>query len=63
MQAQPAPQPAADDDSYLEEGIDEIIAEHGGDARAAVRALLQSVSYLEKARDGPLRSSPTATRG
>ncbi len=43
----------ANDDDLLNEGIDEIISEHG-DARAAIRALLQSVSYLEKARDRAL---------
>ncbi len=41
----------ANDDDFLEEGVEEIIAEHGGDARAAIRSLLQSVSYLEAARD------------
>jgi hypothetical protein len=51
MQAQPAGQPAANDDDLLNEGVEEIITEHGGDARAAIRALLQSVSYLLKARD------------
>jgi hypothetical protein len=45
---------AANDDSFLEQGVGEIIAEHGGDARAAVRALLEMVSYLEKARDQAL---------
>jgi hypothetical protein len=51
MQAQSAPEPAANDDSYLVVGIDEIIAEHGGDARAAIRALLEQISYLELARN------------
>ncbi len=32
----------ANDDSFLEEGVEEIISEHGGDARAAIRALPQS---------------------
>ncbi|MDR3408907.1 MAG: hypothetical protein P4L68_10445 [Methylovirgula sp.] len=54
MQAQSAHPPSANDDSFLEEGVDEIIAEHGGDARAAIRALLEAVSYLEKARDRAL---------
>jgi hypothetical protein len=35
MQAQPAPQPAANDDDLLNEGVEEIIAEHGGDALSA----------------------------
>ena len=50
MQAQPA-DARANDDFLLEEGVSEILAEHSGDARAAIGALLQSVSYLEKARD------------
>ena len=54
MQAQPADQPAANDDSYLEVGVDEIIADHGGDARKAVRSLLEQVAYLEAARDRAL---------
>jgi hypothetical protein len=53
MQAQ-RDQTAANDDELLAEGVDEIMAEHGGDARAAIRALLQAVSYLEKARDRAL---------
>jgi hypothetical protein len=44
----------ANDDDLLSEGVEEIIAEHGGDVRAAIRALLQSVSYLEAARDRAL---------
>ncbi len=51
MQARPAGDARANDDDLLNEGIDEILAENGGDARAAIRALLQSVSYLEAARD------------
>ncbi len=35
---------------FLEKGVDEIIAEYGGDARAVVPALLRSVSYLKAAR-------------
>lgn len=54
MQAQPAERPAANDDDLLAVGVDEIIAEHAGDARAAIRALLAQVSYLEKARDRAL---------
>ena len=41
----------ANDDDLLAEGVEEILAEYNGDARAAIRALLQAVSYLEKARD------------
>jgi hypothetical protein len=51
MQAQPAPEPAANDEDLLNEGIDEIIAEHDGDARKAIRALLAQISYLELARN------------
>ncbi len=54
MQAQPVQKPEPLDDAVLEEGVNEIIAEHGGDARRAVRALLQAVSYLEAARDRAL---------
>ncbi len=54
MQAPPEENSAANDDDLLDQGVDEIIAEHGGDARAAIRALLQSVSYLEAARDRAL---------
>jgi hypothetical protein len=51
MPAQPAPQPAANDDDLLKEGVEEILAEHSGDARAAIRALLAQISYLELARN------------
>ena len=39
------------EDDLLNEGVEEIIAEHGGDARAAIRALLAKISYLELARN------------
>jgi hypothetical protein len=51
MPAQPAKPPAANDDDLLDEGIDEILAEHSGDARAAIRALLAQISYLGLARN------------
>jgi hypothetical protein len=51
MAAQPAPEPAANDDDLLDQGIDEILAEHSGDARAPIRALLAQISYLELARN------------
>lgn len=54
MQARPASSAAANDDDLLAEGVEEIIREHGGDARAAIRALLEQISYLEKARDRAL---------
>lgn len=51
MQARPAKKTRANDDSLLAQGVEEIIAEHDGDLRAAIRSLLEAVSYLEKARD------------
>lgn len=54
MQPRPDEQSAANDVAYLAERIDEIIAEHGGDALAAVRTLLERVAYLEAARDRAL---------
>lgn len=53
MQA-PCGQSAADDEGLLDQGIEEILAEHGGDVRAAIRSLLEQVSYLEKVRDRAL---------
>jgi hypothetical protein len=41
----------ANEDDLLNEGIEEILAEHDGDARAAIRALLAQISYLELARN------------
>ncbi len=51
---QAAQQPPANDDSYLAAGVDEIISEHNGDARAAIRSLLEQISYLEMARNRAL---------
>lgn len=51
MQARPARKAAASDDALLNQGVEEIIREHDGDPRAAVRSLLEMVSYFEKARD------------
>ncbi|MEW6438619.1 MAG: hypothetical protein AB1508_15785 [Pseudomonadota bacterium] len=51
MQVQSGPEIGAIDDTLMREGIEEIIAEHGGDERAAIRSLMQTVSYLEAARD------------
>lgn len=51
MQAQ---RPAIDEEAALEAGVDEIIAEHNGDARAAIRSLLEQISYLELARNRAL---------
>ncbi len=44
-------QSAASDDDLLDEGVKEILAEHGGDAGKAIRALLAQISYLEMARN------------
>jgi hypothetical protein len=46
-------------EEYIESGNlviarDSHIAEHGGDARQAIRSLLEMVSYLEAARDRAL---------
>ncbi|REF85902.1 hypothetical protein DES32_1941 [Methylovirgula ligni] len=54
MQAHLANQPPANDDDLLAAGVEEIIAEHGGDARAAIRALLEQISYLKLARNRAL---------
>ncbi len=51
MQARLAETAVANDDDLLNAGVEEIITEHSGDMRAAIRALLQSISYLEAARD------------
>ena len=51
MQIQSGPEIGAIDDTLMGEGVEEIIAEHGGDVRAAIRSLMQTVSYLEAARD------------
>jgi hypothetical protein len=51
MQVRPAEDARANDDDLLNEGIGEILAEHDGDARAAIRALLAQISYLELARN------------
>ncbi len=51
MQARPAADARANEEDLLNEGVEEILAEHGGDARKAVRALLAQISYLELARN------------
>jgi len=42
------------DESVLAVAVEETIAEHGGDLRAAVRALLINIALLEAARDQAL---------
>lgn len=51
MQARPDHGSAAIDDTSLNAAINEALAEHDGDALAAIRALLEKVAYLEAARD------------
>jgi len=51
MQAQPSTMAEQIDEDTLEAAVDEAIAECGGDARAAVRALLVANTYLEEARN------------
>ncbi len=51
MQARPAKDVKASDDDLLDEGVKEILAEHGGDAGKAIRVLLMQISYLEIARN------------
>jgi hypothetical protein len=51
MQARAAGSSRANEEDLLSQGIDEIIAEHNGDAREAIRALLAQISYLELARN------------
>ena len=51
MQARPVAKATADDNDLLNEGVEEILAENGGDARKAIRALLDQISYLELARN------------
>jgi hypothetical protein len=49
----PSPQRPEDalDEMALDLAAEEAIAEHGGDARAAVRSLLVTKAVLEAARD------------
>lgn len=54
MQARAADKPSADDDAHLVQAADELIAEHGGDAREAIKELLGKVAFLEAARDRAL---------
>lgn len=51
MQARPAGDARANEEDLFSEGIEEILGEHGGDARKAIRALLEQISYLEMARN------------
>jgi hypothetical protein len=47
-------EPAQLADDNLEAAVDEMIAEHG-DARAAVRALVETCRYLEAARNRAIK--------
>jgi hypothetical protein len=51
MQARPEGLSPANEEDLLSQGIDEILAEHNGDVREAIRALLAQISYLELARN------------
>lgn len=51
LRAKPASKPEEMDDDLLSRGAEEILAEHNGDARAAIRVLLAQISYLELARN------------
>jgi Cdc6-like AAA superfamily ATPase len=53
---EPSPKRPEDalDENALELAADEAIAEHGGDARAAIRSLLVAKAVLEAARDRAL---------
>jgi hypothetical protein len=52
--ASPAEHATNDEEASLSAAADEAIAEHGGDAREAVKALLGKIAYLEAARDRAL---------
>ncbi|RWG40277.1 MAG: hypothetical protein EOQ63_29545 [Mesorhizobium sp.] len=43
-----SPEPAPEPDDGLERNVDTVIASCDGDARAAVRALIVQVAYLER---------------
>jgi hypothetical protein len=64
MRSKPARKSEEIEDDLLSQGVEEILAEHGGDARAAIRALLEQISYLELARNGAVAlASYGYTRG
>ncbi|QAY96729.1 hypothetical protein CWB41_14130 [Methylovirgula ligni] len=52
--AQPDEQPLPVPDPALAAAVDATIAEHGGDARAAVATLLEAVADLEAAKESAL---------
>jgi hypothetical protein len=45
---------AFDDEAAIAAAIDEALAEHGGDAREAIKSLLEKIAFLEAARDRAL---------
>jgi hypothetical protein len=51
MQTRPALEARTNEEDLFNEGVEEILAEHRGDARKAIRALLAQISYLEMARN------------
>jgi hypothetical protein len=42
---------SAPDEELMAAGIEEILADHNGDAKRAIRALLDQISYLEMTRN------------
>jgi hypothetical protein len=51
MQPSPKRQEDASEENALDLAADEALAEHGGDARQTVKALLGRIAFLEAARD------------
>lgn len=54
MEARSVEEAGVIDEARLEKSIEEVIAEHGGDSREAIKALLERLAYLEAARDKAL---------
>jgi hypothetical protein len=54
MQPSPKRQDEASGVNALDSAAEEAIAEHGGDARETVKALLEKIAFLEEARDRAL---------
>jgi hypothetical protein len=54
MQPSPKWQEDAPEVNALDSAAKEAIAEHGGDARETIKALLEKIAFLEEARDRAL---------
>jgi hypothetical protein len=54
MQPSPKRQGEVSEENALDAAVEEAIIEHGGDARQAVKALLEKIAFLEEARDRAL---------